>query len=98
MSNSFEIIVIGVIVAVQLYVAFRTFRQINIMNDFLPEGRSSLKLEEYEIPAEEILGLDPSDVVGKIKYKVVPPKEEEEETDDDGISYDQAPWANNLPL
>ena len=71
MSNSFEIIVIAVIVAVQLYVAIRTFRQINIMNDFLPEGRSSLKLEEYEIPTEEILGLNPSDVVGRLKYKVV---------------------------
>lgn len=78
MSNSFEIIAIAIIVIAQVLIAFRTFRQINIMNSFLPEGRSSLKLEEYEIPAEEILGLDPSDVVGKIAYKVVPKKDDEE--------------------
>lgn len=76
MSSSFEIFVIALIVIAQLFVAYRTFTQINIMNDFLPSGRSSLKLEEYEIPTEEILGLDPSDVIGKIKYRVVSKNEE----------------------
>lgn len=82
MSNSFEIIVIAIIVLAQVLITLRAFRQINIMNSFLPEGRSSLKLEEYEIPSEDILGIDPSDVVGKITYKVVPKAENEKKIEE----------------
>lgn len=68
MYNSVEIFAIILIVIVQCVIAFRAYNQINQLNSFLPEGRNSLTLKEYEIPSEEILDLDPSQVIDRIAY------------------------------
>ena len=47
------------------------------MKSFLPEGRTSLALKEYDIPADKILKLEPSQVVDKITYTPSKVKEEE---------------------
>ena len=64
MFSSLEIIAIIVIVCVQLVIAFRVYKQISNLNNFLPNGRHSLSLEEYSIPANKIAQLEPSDIVG----------------------------------
>ena len=61
------IAIIGIIV-VQLVIAVRAYKQIEQMKSFLPDGRSSLALKEYEIPADKILELKPSQVVNRITY------------------------------
>ena len=47
------------------------------MKSFLPEGRNSLTLKEYDIPADKILKLEPSQVVDKNTYTPSKVKEEE---------------------
>lgn len=47
------------------------------MKSFLPEGRNSLALKEYDIPADKILELEPSQVVDKITYTHSKIREEE---------------------
>ena len=69
MFSSLEIIAIIVIVCVQLVIAFRVYKQISNLNNFLPNGRHSLSLEEYSIPANKIAQLEPSDIVGRIIYR-----------------------------
>ena len=69
MFSSLEIIAIIVIVCVQLVIAFRVYKQISNLNNFLPNGRHSLSLEEYSVPADKITQLEPSDIVGRIIYR-----------------------------
>jgi len=69
MFSSLEIIVIIVIVCVQLVIAYRVYKQISNLNNFLPNGRNSLSLEEYSVPADKITQLEPSDIVGRIIYR-----------------------------
>ena len=69
MFSSLEIIVIIVIVCVQLVIAYRVYKQISNLNNFLPNGRHSLSLEEYSVPADKITQLEPSDIVGRIIYR-----------------------------
>lgn len=69
MFSSLEIIAIIVIVCVQLVIAFRVYKQISNLNNFLPNGRHSLSLEEYSVPADKISQLEPSDIVGRIIYR-----------------------------
>lgn len=68
MYNSLEIFAIIFIIVIQVIIAFRAYKQINQLNSFLPDGRSSLTLKEYEIPSEEILELEPSQVIDRIAY------------------------------
>ena len=68
MYNSLEIFAITLIIIIQAIIAFRAYNQINQLNSFLPEGRSSLTLKEYEIPSEDILELEPSQVIDRIAY------------------------------
>ncbi len=68
MYNSIEIFAIILIIVVQCVIAYRTYNQISQLNSFLPEGRNSLTLKEYEIPSEEILDLEPSQVIDRIAY------------------------------
>lgn len=68
MYNSLEIFAIILIIVIQVIIAYRAYNQINQLNSFLPEGRSSLTLKEYEIPSEEILELEPSQVIDRIAY------------------------------
>lgn len=70
MYNSLEIFAIILIIIIQAIIAYRAYNQINQLNSFLPEGRSSLTLKEYEIPSEEILELEPSQVIDRIAYLV----------------------------
>ena len=76
------IAIIGIII-VQLIIAVHAYWQIGQMKSFLPKGRTSLLLKEYEIPASKILELNPSDVVDKITY--TPSKVEEEVIDSDPL-------------
>lgn len=69
MFSSLEIIAIIVIVCVQLVIAFRVYKQISNLNNFLPNGKHSLSLEEYSVPADKIKQLEPSDIVGRIIYR-----------------------------
>lgn len=78
MFSTLEIIAIIGIIIVQLIIAVHAYRQIDQMKSFLPGGRTSLDLKEYEIPADKILELEPYQVVDKITY--TPSKVEEEET------------------
>ena len=68
MYNSLEIIAILFIIVIQAVIAFRAYNQINQLNSFLPDGKSSLTLKEYEIPSEEILEIEPSQVIDRIAY------------------------------
>lgn len=78
MFSTLEIIAIIGIIIVQLIIAVHAYRQIDQMKSFLPEGRTSLTLKKYEIPADKILELEPYQVVDKITY--TSSKVEEEET------------------
>jgi len=69
MFSSLEIIAIIAIVICQFVIAYRAYNQIKKLNTFLPQGRNSLTLGEYEVPADQILNLEPSDVVGKITFR-----------------------------
>ena len=77
MFSTLETIAIIVIIIVQLIIAAHAYRQIYQMKSFLPEGRTSLALKEYDIPADKILELEPSQVVDKITYTPSKVKEEE---------------------
>ncbi len=77
MFSTLETIAIIGIIVVQLIIAIHTYRKIDQMKSFLPEGRQSLMLKEYEIPAGKNLKLEPSQVVDKITY--VSSKTDEEE-------------------
>lgn len=70
MYSSFEVFAIITIIIVQIMIARHAYRQIMQTTSFLPNGRASLELKEYEIPSDKILELEPSDVVGKIAYIV----------------------------
>ncbi len=70
MFSSLETIAIIAIIITQLVIAYHAFKQIMQTNTFLPEGRDSLTLKEYEIPSDEILELEPSQIVDKITYLV----------------------------
>lgn len=77
MFSTLETIAIIGIIIVQIIIAVHAYRQIDQMKSFLPEGRTSLALKEYAIPADKILELEPSQVVDKITY--TPSKVEEVE-------------------
>ena len=83
MFSTLETIAIIGIIIVQLIIAVHAYWQIGQMKSFLPKGRTSLLLKEYEIPASKILELNPSDVVDKITY--TPSKVEEEVIDSDPL-------------
>lgn len=68
MYNTLEIFAVILIILIQFIIAYRAYSQINQLNSFLPEGRNSLTLKEYEIPSEEILELEPNQVVDRIAY------------------------------
>lgn len=68
MYNSLEVFVIILIIVIQVIIAFRAYKQINQLNSFFPDGRNSLTLKEYEIPSEDILDLEPSQVIDRIAY------------------------------
>ncbi len=70
MFSSLETIAIIAIIITQWVIAYHAFRQIMQTKSFLPEGKSSLTLKEYEIPSDKILELEPSQVVDKITYLV----------------------------
>ncbi len=70
MFSSLETIAIIAIIVTQLVIAYHAYRQIQQMNSFLPEGKDSLALKEYGIPADKILELEPSQVVDKRAYLV----------------------------
>lgn len=71
MSNSIEIFLIIVIIAAQATITWKAWTQIKSMKKFLPGGRASLELKDYEIPVDKILELEPSQVVDKITYRKV---------------------------
>lgn len=83
MFSTLETIAIIGIIIVQLIIAVHAYWQIGQMKSFLPKGRTSLLLKEYEIPTSKILELNPSDVVDKITY--TPSKVEEEVIDSDPL-------------
>lgn len=68
MFSTLETIAIIGIIIVQLIIAVHAYRQIDQMKSFLPEGRKSLVLKEYALPADKILELEPSQVVDKSTY------------------------------
>lgn len=70
MYSSFEVFAIITIIIVQIMIARHAYRQIMQTKSFLPNGRASLELKEYEIPSDKILELEPSDVVDKIAFLV----------------------------
>lgn len=78
MSSGFEIIAVIIIIIAQLVIAYRVYNQIQKMKTFLPNGKTSLALEEYEVPADKILDLEPRDIVGNITYRPVVPNAEQE--------------------
>ena len=57
--------------------AYRVYNQIQKLKSFLPNGKAALSLEEYEVPADKILELEPNDIVGKITYRPTLPKTEQ---------------------
>lgn len=97
MYNTLEILAVILIIVIQAVIAFRAYNQISQLNSFLPEGRSSLTLKEYEIPSEEILELEPSHVIDRIAYlanhnKIVSessPEDTEELANPSGIEEDE---------
>ena len=52
-----------------MVIAYRVYKQISNLNNFLPNGRNSLSLEEYSVPAEKIKQLEPINIVGRIIYR-----------------------------
>lgn len=78
MFSSLETIAIIVIIIGQLIIAVHAYRQIDQIKSFLPNGRASLSVREYEIPADQILELELSQVVGHTTY--APSQVEEVET------------------
>lgn len=68
MNNFLEIAAIILIIVIQIIIALRAYNQITHMKSFLPEGRYSLSLKEYEIPSEKILDLEPRQVINRITY------------------------------
>lgn len=89
MFSTLETVAIIGIIIVQLIIAVRAYRQIDQMKSFLPSGRTSLALKEYEIPADKILELEPSQVVDQITY--TPLKVEEVETTKEELLADAQP-------
>ncbi|MBR6715098.1 MAG: hypothetical protein IKI83_01440 [Prevotella sp.] len=69
MFSTLETIAIIAIIIVQLVITNHAYRQIKQMRSFLPDGKSSLTLKEYEIPVDKILQLEPSQVVDKITFQ-----------------------------
>lgn len=78
MFSVLETIAVIAIIIAQLVIAYRTYGQIKKLNSFLPGGKNSLSLQEYKIPSDEILNLEPRDVIGKIKYK---PSQDEDDAE-----------------
>lgn len=70
MFSIIETIAIITIIIAQIIIAVRAYRKILQMKSFLPDGKDSLKLREYEVPSDKILELEPSQVVDKILYLV----------------------------
>lgn len=68
MFSILEALAIIVIIIIQLLVARHAFKQIRQTRRFLPGGRRSLTLKEYEIPAEQIRQLEPSQIIGQEVY------------------------------
>ena len=65
MSSTFEIIAIILIIVAQIIISVRTHKQIVQLNTFLPNGKESLSLEEYEVDKDKILELEPSQIINK---------------------------------
>lgn len=68
MFSFLEALAIIVIIIIQMLVARHAFKQIRQTRRFLPGGRRSLTLKEYEIPAEQIRQLEPSQIIGQEAY------------------------------
>lgn len=68
MFSILEALAIIVIIIIQMLVARHAFKQIRQTRRFLPGGRRSLTLKEYEIPAEQIRQLEPSQIIGQEVY------------------------------
>jgi len=68
MFSFLEALAIIVIIIIQMLVARHAFKQIRQTRRFLPGGRRSLTLKEYEIPAEQIRQLEPSQIIGQEVY------------------------------
>ena len=68
MFSILEALAIIVIIIIQILVARHAFKQIRQTRRFLPGGRRSLTLKEYEIPAEQIRQLEPSQIIGQEVY------------------------------
>lgn len=68
MFSILEALAIIVIIIIQMLVARHAFKQIRQTSSFLPGGRRSLTLKEYEIPAEQIRQLEPSQIIGQEVY------------------------------
>ena len=89
MYSSIEVFSIITIIIVQIMIARHAYKQIMQTNSFLPNGRESLELKEYEIPSNKILELEPSDIVDNLTYLVgyevsCPIKSEEQPIDEGG--------------
>lgn len=80
MSSVLETVAVILIIIAQLVIAYRVYNQIQKLKTFLPDGKSSLTLEEYEVPVDKILELEPSDIVGKITYRPSSNIDEEDES------------------
>ena len=74
MFSTLEPLAIIAIIVIQLIISVNVYKQILSIKSFLPNGRNSLSLKEYEIPADKILELEPSQVVDKRKYLVTSKK------------------------
>lgn len=68
MFSILEALAIIVIIIIQMLVARHAFKQIRQTRYFLLGGRRSLTLKEYEIPAEQIRQLEPSQIIGQEVY------------------------------
>lgn len=68
MSSTFEIIAIILIIVAQIIISVRTHKQIVQLNTFLPNGRESLSLEEYEVDKDRILELEPSQIINESSF------------------------------
>lgn len=68
MFSFLEALAIIVIIIIQMLVARHAIKQIRQTRRFLPGGRRSLTLKEYEIPAEQIRQLEPSQIIGQEVY------------------------------
>lgn len=70
MYSIIETIAIIAIIIAQIIISVRAYRKILQLKSFLPKGKDMLKLREYEVPSDQILELEPSQVVDKIIYLV----------------------------